>query len=209
MRMIRTGGGNLDEASALRAMFVARKEVFVDLLGWDVPVLAGQFELDHFDDPHARYVMLMDDDGRHRASARLLPTTRPHILDQLYPELCDEEIPRGPQVFEITRFCLDRHQTAAERREARNELVSGLAITALASGISTYTGVADLAWFNQVLTFGWRCRALGTPRPCGRHMLSALRIDIDADTMTGLADAGIYDPTRNYAMCPLAAPVAA
>jgi len=194
----------MDEASALRAMFVARKEVFVDLLGWDVPVLAGQFELDQFDSPHARYMILLGEDGRHRASARLLPTMRPHILDQLYPELCEEEIPRGPRIFEITRFCLDRHQTAAERRHARDELVSGLAATALANGIHAYTGVAESSWFSQILTFGWRCRALGAPRRCGRHMLRALRIDIDDRTMSGLAAAGIHDPARGHGLCRLA-----
>jgi acyl homoserine lactone synthase/acyl-homoserine lactone synthase len=197
MRMIGTGGGGTTEADALRAMFVARKEVFIDLLGWDVPMLAGQFELDHFDDPHARYLILIDEDGRHRASARLLPTTRPHILDSLYPFLCEDAVPRGPTTFEITRFCLDRHQTAAERREARNQLVSGLAITAIAGGISRYTGVAEQPWVDQVLDFGWQCRTLGPARQIGRQTLSALCIDIDGQTMDALGAAGIYDPTRS------------
>jgi len=192
MRTISAGGGQLEEANALRAMFVARKEVFIDLLGWDVPVIGGLFEIDQFDDPHARYIIILDDDGRHRASARLLPTTRPHILDQLYGELCEEALPRGPQIFEITRFCLDRYQSAAERREARDALVSGLVITAMANGILTYTGVAEQSWLNQIMTFGWRCRALGTPRQAGDRMLAALRIDIDAGTIGALAASGIY-----------------
>lgn len=54
--------------AALRAMFAARKSVFIDLLKWDLPVLAGQYELDHFDTPAARYLILLDADGRHRAS---------------------------------------------------------------------------------------------------------------------------------------------
>src|SRR3546814_10692398 len=33
----------------LRAMFAARKSVFVDLLKWDVPVLEGRYEIDQFD----------------------------------------------------------------------------------------------------------------------------------------------------------------
>jgi len=198
MRMIGTGEGKLDEANALRAMFVARKEVFVDLLGWDVPVIAGLFEIDQFDAPYARYIIVVDDDGRHRASARLLPTTRPHLLDQFFANLCDGDIPRGPQVYEITRFCLDRHQSTAERREARDALVSGLAMTALASGILTYTGVADTQWVDQVLAFGWRARMLGRPRPAGDHRLAALRIDIDARTLDALAATGIY---REHCSC--------
>jgi acyl homoserine lactone synthase/acyl-homoserine lactone synthase len=204
MRLIRAGNGQVDEADALRAMFVARREVFVDLLGWDVPVIARQFELDRFDDPHARYVILLDEAGRHRASARLLPTERPHLLDSLYPDLCDGDVPRGPCVFEITRFCLDRHQNGRERRAARDRLVSELAITAIVSGIHCYTGVAETPWFEQILEFGWRCQALGDPRTYGRHELAGLRIDIDEHTMDALAATGIYVPEHDVAANSLA-----
>lgn len=190
------GARAIDEAAAMRAMFVARKEVFVDLLGWDVPVLDGRFELDHFDDSHARYLILLDEEGRHRASARLLPTTRPHILDSLFPELCQGELPRGPHVVEITRFCLDRHQNARERREARNRLVSALADFALAERIATYTGVAEIGWTQQILEFGWDCRLLGLPHRCGSSHLAALGITIDAHTIDRLTANGIYDPAH-------------
>lgn len=117
--------------TALRAMFAARKRVFIDLLKWDLPALDGRYELDHFDDTHARYLILADPEGRHFGSARLLETTRPHILDTLFSDLCEGEIPRGTSVFEITRFCLDRNLSAAERRFTRNRLVSALAEYAL------------------------------------------------------------------------------
>jgi acyl-homoserine lactone synthase len=94
------------EDALLRAMFAARKRVFVDLLKWDVPVLAGQYELDQFDDPHATYLILSDGDGGHLGSARLLETERPHILDMLFPELCPSGVPRGPSVREVTREVL-------------------------------------------------------------------------------------------------------
>src|SRR3546814_10173185 len=69
--------------AALRAMFTARKQVFIDLLKWDLPALDGRFEIDQFDTPDARYLILLDpDDLRHRASARLLPTSAPHLLDR-------------------------------------------------------------------------------------------------------------------------------
>src|SRR3546814_11327045 len=80
------GGGRLAEDAVLAAMFEARKRVFVDLLGWDVPVLAGRFEVDQFDDVHARYLVLTDRQGRHLGSARLLATRRPPLLRALSPE---------------------------------------------------------------------------------------------------------------------------
>ena len=95
------------EHTMLRAMFAARKRVFVDLLKWDVPVLDGSYEIDQFDTPAATYVVLTEADGEHRASARLLETGGPHILADLFPQLCCGPVPRGRDTREITRFCID------------------------------------------------------------------------------------------------------
>ena len=177
--------------AALRAMFEARKRVFVDLLGWDLPVLAGRYEIDQFDNPDARYLILAEPDGAHRASARLLPTTEPHLLNSHFAALSDEPIPHGPQIYEITRFCLDRRLTAVQRREARDQLVRGLVDYALDNAIATYTGVAEPGWLRQILAFGWQCRTLGTILPIGGMMLAALRIEIGPDTHERPDRAGI------------------
>ena len=181
------------ENAALRAMFTARKEVFIDLLKWDLPVLAGAYELDQFDDPDAEYLILIDAAGRHRASARLLQTDRPHLLGDLYSHLCDGPVPSGPSVREITRFCLDRNQTASERRSARNQLVTALAEHALRRGITDYTGVAELAWLTQILRFGWQCIPLGRVVREGSRSLAGLHIRIDDRTIDGLKRAGVYE----------------
>mgnify|MGYP001088840408 CR=1 FL=1 len=187
------GGPAHDEGAALRAMFRARKEVFVDLLKWDLPVLAGEFEIDQFDDPAAEYLILLRRDGQHRASTRLLRTDRDHLLGDLYPHLCAGPVPSGPTIREITRFCLDRNQQTDDRRVARNQLVAGLVDHALATGISAYTGVAEAAWFEQVRHFGWNCQSLGQPMRHGARHLVALHIAIEADTPQKLRDSGIRD----------------
>jgi acyl-homoserine lactone synthase len=182
--------------AVMRAMFEARKRVFVDLLGWDVPVLAGKYELDQFDDPHARYLILADSDQNHLASARLLPTTRPHILDTLFAELCDGPSPKGPGTWEITRFCLDRSLRAAERRRWRDALVTGLAHYALEHHITTYTGVAEKGWLDQILAFGWDAKPLGQPKTIDGMTLGALRIEIRIETPALLAANGILPPSH-------------
>jgi acyl-homoserine lactone synthase len=175
----------------MRAMFAARKDIFVDLLKWDVPVIAGAFEVDQFDDQHAHYLVLADPDGQHLGSTRLLPTLRPHILDSLYPELCVEQPPRAADTFEITRFCLDRRLRAQERRAVRDTLIVALVDHALANGVAHYTAIAESAWLQQILAFGWQCRPLGAIRPIAGKMLGAVRIDIGGDTPELLARAGI------------------
>ena len=181
-----------DRNAALRNMFAARKRVFIDLLKWDLPVLAGQYEIDQFDDTDARYLILTGPSGEHRASARLLRTDRPHILGDLYPFLCAGPVPTGPTTREITRFCLDPQQRAHERRKSRDELVTALATHALATGITSYTGVASCLWFDQVAKFGWSCRRLGPPVEICGNRLVALHIEIDAATCAGLRNGGIF-----------------
>jgi N-acyl-L-homoserine lactone synthetase len=189
--------------AALRSMFAARKSVFVDLLKWDVPVLDGRYEVDQFDDIHATYLILAEPDGTHLGSARLLPTTRPHILDSLYAELCEEAPPQATDILEITRFCLDRRLTARERRQVRDTLVNALVEHALATGISAYSAIAEMGWFQQILAFGWRCVPLGLPRVIDGTMLAALRIEITPETPSllesGRATAGALRVDRRVA----------
>jgi len=55
----------------LQSMFADRKRLFVDLFGWDVPVVDGVYEIDQFDDDHTVYVIATDAGGAHTASIRL------------------------------------------------------------------------------------------------------------------------------------------
>ncbi|MES2326214.1 MAG: acyl-homoserine-lactone synthase [Pseudomonadota bacterium] len=189
----------------LRTMFEDRKSVFVDLLKWNVPVLDGRFELDQFDDSHANYIIIADENGDHLGSARLLPTTRPHILGTLFADLCAAPPPAGRAVAEITRFCLSRRQNAALRRQTRNQLVTALAWYALEVGIHTYTGVAEMGWLQQILAFGWDCRPLGVPAKLECGMLGALAIEIRSDTPDLLAANGIWDLAEGGVRIPQAA----
>lgn len=190
MQFIQGDGATAGDA-AMRAMFEARKRVFVDLLGWDLPVLAGRYEVDQFDDSRARYLILTDSEGQHLASARLLPTERPHLLGSLFAELCDVPPPTGPSIWEITRFCLDRRLRAGERRRWRDVLVHGIANYALEQGITRYVGVAETAWREQILGFGWEARALGPIGMVGGMRLGALQIEIRSETPALLAVHGI------------------
>lgn len=177
----------------LRGMFADRKSVFVDLLKWDLPVLDGHFELDQFDNEHADYVIIASIDGDHLGSARLLPSTRPHILGSMFAHLCAGPVPRGPGIAEITRFCLSRRQNAAQRRLTCNRLITALVQRAFENNIHTYTGVAEIGWLQRILAFGWDCRPLGIPVRSECGTLGALKINIEPDTPELLAANGIWE----------------
>jgi acyl homoserine lactone synthase len=191
--------------TSLRPMFEARKALFVDLLGWRVPVVADAYEIDRFDTTRCTYLVHADADDPHLGSLRLLPTTHPHILGTLFPQLCDGPVPIGPAVWEITRLCLPSRLGAAQRLAVRNRLISAMVDHALEDGIDTLTGVVEMRFLSQILDMGWRCRPLGSPARMDGALLGAFRIDLDADTPAALATNGIYTPGALFAPCAVAA----
>ena len=72
------------------AMFRARAKTFADRLGWDVVVRNG-WERDRFDDENPLYLVSVNPDtGEYWGSLRLLPTTGPNMLRDVFPQLLEE-----------------------------------------------------------------------------------------------------------------------
>lgn len=176
----------------LDSMFEARKRLFVDLLDWDLDIVDDRFEIDRFDDRYATYIVAVDSAGLHRASMRLLPTMRPHLLGSMFERLCTAGVPVGPDIFEITRLCLPANELASERKRLRNGLIRVMVDHALAQGIRTFTGVVTARFREQVLTMGWDAQALGPGIDMGGGRLGAFAIHIDEGTPARLETNSIY-----------------
>jgi N-acyl-L-homoserine lactone synthetase len=81
-----------------------RHQVFVERLGWQLPTRDG-FELDQFDRVDTLYVVAQDGEGSIIGCARLLPTTRPYLLGEVFPQLLNGlPPPSSPDVWELSRF---------------------------------------------------------------------------------------------------------
>jgi acyl-homoserine lactone synthase len=175
----------------MATMFADRKTLFVDLMRWSVPVVDGRYEIDQFDGPDATYLIAIEQ-GEHVGSMRLLPTDQPHILDTLFPSLCNAGVPSGRMTAEITRLCLPCRLGATRRLEIRNRLISAMVDHVAAAGITALTGVANTSFLAQIMVMGWRCERLGSPQDHDGVGVAAFRIEIDGDTQRRLATTGIY-----------------
>ena len=81
-----------------------RKKVFVETLGWDLKTRDGM-ELDQFDRPDTLYMVSQDAHGIVNGCARLLPTDRPYLLGEVFPQLMQgQPIPCSPDIWELSRF---------------------------------------------------------------------------------------------------------
>ena len=176
----------------LRSMFADRKRLFVDLFGWAVPVIDGQYEIDQFDDEHTIYVIAADASGEHEASIRLCPSTRPHMLDSLFPHLCPLGVPVGETTWETTRLCLPQRHGAARRLELRNVLFSAAIDLALARGIDRLTGVIPDPFRKELLALGWQAEPLGPAVRIAGGPIGAFLIHVRPDTPERLRWTGVY-----------------
>jgi acyl homoserine lactone synthase len=86
--------------SILDDMYKLRARVFQGRLGWDVSVRNGR-EIDLFDDLDPTYVIALDDDYRVVGCNRILPTTGPHMLSDVFQDiLCGEPPLRSATIWE-------------------------------------------------------------------------------------------------------------
>jgi N-acyl-L-homoserine lactone synthetase len=89
-----------------------------DLLKWDLPVCDNAYELDRFDEPGAVYLIVSAADGSHRASARLLPTTRLTFSAPFSLTYAPTRRPRGPPFVRSPDFVWNEicaHKTVGGR----------------------------------------------------------------------------------------------
>lgn len=85
-------------------MHVLRARQFFDRRGWNVEVRGGR-ETDGFDLLDPIYILVASEAGRLLASLRILPTSGPHMLADVFPEVMGGQDPiRSPSVWESSRF---------------------------------------------------------------------------------------------------------
>lgn len=193
VRVVNHGNASLHRA-LLQAMHRDRKRVFIDTLRWKLPHEPDR-ELDAFDGEHAEYLIMADPNtDDHLASLRLLPTDQPHLMSEIFPFLCEGRVPAGPDIREVTRFCLSPRLRARDRLRARNILVNALVRYAMLMKVTTLTGVSQLAFLNQVLSAGWHCAPLGLPQRVDGSLVGAFQINISPATLASLTPSWQAEP---------------
>jgi len=158
------------------AMFRSRAETFQDRLGWEVIVKDGR-ERDRFDDLNPLYLVSVDpDSGEYWGSLRLLPTTGPNMLRDVFPQLLDEgEEVACSTIWESSRICVATRSGQPERtRSGLNfalcELVLGIAEVAILAGLTQIVSVFDARMLRILRATGCSPKIIGTPQRIGTVM---------------------------------------
>lgn len=168
----------------LEESFRQRKALFVDRLKWDLAVQDDR-EIDEFDRLDSRYILVIDDnEDRLVGSGRLVNAAGPHLLSEHFSHLCEHGVPKGPDVWELSRLCIDPKLRDRQLREHVVDLLGlGLTEAALLQGARKLTFVIGTFLLPRVLDVGWDIRPLGLPQPCGRESIAAFEVDLNPDSL--------------------------
>jgi N-acyl-L-homoserine lactone synthetase len=172
----------------LHQMHRIRKTVFKDRLGWDVTV-SGELEVDVYDALGPSYLLSIDRHGAVNGCVRLLPTTGPNMLRDIFPSFVTRAaVPRSERVWEASRFAVSGNITVAEAglSQTTYELLIGVLKFGLSNGISTIACVVDVRMERVLRRAGWQLERLGPARRIGNTIAMAGQLDVSAEVLRQL-----------------------
>ncbi len=177
--------------NTLDQMFRLRKATFHDRLGWDVR-LEGDWEIDQFDELNPTYVLSVNEEtGQVVGSLRLLPTTGPNMLMDVFPQLLEEKSSiRSGSIWESSRFCVDRSKHSQRSGNsvavATAELMAAVGELALSAGVTQIVTVTDLTLERIFSKMGCLADRLGDPCQVGKTKAVAVFWPVTASLLSDI-----------------------
>lgn len=152
-----------DNPVLVDALYRLRKVLFVDLHGWDLPVVDGR-ERDQFDTENAVHCALFRDD-RLIGGFRATRTDNDYLARVVFPQLAAvKSYPQRADVWEISRFGVLPSPDRLEVAKLNYSLMFRFAQMRRAVAL---VAIADLTYERFLRTLGIRTRRYGPPQIIG------------------------------------------
>ncbi len=166
-----------------------RHRVFVEEMGWHNLAKPDGRETDQFDNKHAVH-MLYIERGEVLGYQRLLPSTRPHLLSDIMPELCEVERPIGADIWEISRHCVapGYRSDGSYADGITNALASGLLEWAFECGVSKFIVEIEPAELLPLVQLRFQPLPLGLPHKINGRDVIAVTLTFDEGTLERLRE---------------------
>jgi acyl-homoserine lactone synthase len=184
----------------MREAFQLRHRVFVEEMKWSNLDRGDGLEIDQFDTKSAVHMLYLGDQGEVLGYQRMLPSTGPHLLSDVLPELCDGERPVGANIWEWTRYAV--HPAHRDRGRVLSPigigLLTGIVEWGLAKSIDSIIIQMNPLWLLRLVQLHFRVTPLGFPKLIGDSDTIAVTAAFNALTLARLnafrgADSSVFD----------------
>ena len=147
----------------LDQFFRARHDIYVEEKGWRNADPNGK-EIDQFDTDDATY-LIGEVDGEVTTGTRLIPTTAPHLMSEVFPHMADfKGLIRRPDVAEWTRGFIVKKFREQGHGPIKGQFCGTVMEYCLLEGIAAIGGVQETYWLPLWKRFRWTVRPVGNPR---------------------------------------------
>jgi len=173
-----------------RSLAGYRHQVFVERLGWELPSQPG-YEQDQFDRADTVHVVARNGSGDIVGCGRLLPTSGPYLLQEVFPQLLNGmTVPRSEKVWELSRFAA-MAQEGAEPAKRNDYVAERVLLQALrfckSQDVTHLLAVSTPPVERLLLRAGVRCQRLGPPDMAGGKPVIAFVIAVDDTSINALS----------------------
>jgi acyl homoserine lactone synthase len=178
----------------LSEMYRLRHRVFKERLNWDVQT-SGDMEVDEFDALHPIYLIQRASDNRIQGCVRLLPSTGPTMLRDVFPILLDgAPAPTSAMIWESSRFALDLHPDTPKSSHglatATFELFAGMIEFGLSRQLTEIVTVTDARMERILRRAGWPLRRIGRPHALDNTLAVAGYLESSIESLARVRNAG-------------------
>jgi len=141
-----------------------RHKQFVERLGWKELRSDDGREMDRFDTDDAIHLVVTSGDNI-VGYTRLLRTSRPHLLSDVYPEIMEgNDWPRADNIYEWTRCISDDRAAKFGDVQASHVLITGVLEFCLVSGIKGMIVETHPKLVTWMLETGYKVETLNMPQ---------------------------------------------
>ncbi|ADV11698.1 N-acyl-L-homoserine lactone synthetase [Mesorhizobium australicum WSM2073] len=155
-----------------------RHDFFVHQKCWRPPSPDGR-ERDQFDTDAATYLLGLED-GRVVTSARLIPTSEPHMVSEVFPHMCEKfGVPRRPDWAEWTRTFVVPDKRSTGLRGTLTQLCCAVMEYALDEGLSAVGGVQETYFMPHHGALKWRADPMGMAKEENGEWYIVAYIDVN------------------------------
>ncbi|MBC7905155.1 MAG: GNAT family N-acetyltransferase [Rhodospirillaceae bacterium] len=188
----------------LNSIYGLRHKVFKERLDWEVNSRDG-LERDEFDDEQPVYLAYHGQSGDVIGCVRLLPTTGPNMIRDVFPDLSDEPIPAKTKVWEVSRFGIEMDDAALLGAGNINaitySLVAGIHEVGLDYAITHMVAVMDVRIERILRRAGCVMRRIGKPRRMGNCVALAVEFEVSRQALADIRrNGGLVGRVAQYPM---------